>query len=134
MSPKKSAFIISNYLMFQHGLKNLLTQQDKIEVVGVTVSPDQAIEQVKALHPDVVILDSTNMSGDPLISLKRIFSACPDIKVICVSLHSNQMAIYQAIHRRARTEYRVFKWKVEDIADLFQAISYSFRPTQPLTA
>jgi DNA-binding NarL/FixJ family response regulator len=134
MRPKKSAFIISNYLLFQHGLKNLLTQQDKIEVVGATVNPDQAIEQVKALHPDVVILDSTNIPGDPLASLKRIFNACPDIRVICVSLHSNQMAIYQAIHHQSRIEYRVLKWKVEDIADLFQAISYSFRPTQSLTA
>jgi DNA-binding NarL/FixJ family response regulator len=87
--------------MFQHGLKNLLTQQEKIEIVGVTASPDQAIEQVKSLQPDVVILDSTNMPGDPLASLKRIFRACPDIKVICLSLYNNQVAIYQVIRRRA---------------------------------
>lgn len=128
MRPKKSAFIISNYLMFQHGLKNLLTQQGKVEVIGATASPDEAIEKVKALHPDVVILDSTKMFGDPLSSLKRIFSASPDIKVICLSLHNNQMAIYQAIQQRTMTEYRVFKWKVEDAADLFQAINYAFAP------
>jgi DNA-binding NarL/FixJ family response regulator len=119
--------------MFQHGLKSLLAQQEKIEIVGATASADQAIEQVKSLHPDVVILDSTNMTGDPLASLKRIFHACPNIKVICLSLHSNQMAIYQLIQRQARPEYRVFKWRVGDVGDLFQAISYSFRPLQPLT-
>jgi DNA-binding NarL/FixJ family response regulator len=119
--------------MFQHGLKNLLIQQGRIEIVGATANPDQAIEQVKALQPDVVILDSTNMAGDPLTSLKRIFRASPSIKVICLSLHNNQMAIYQAIQQRTMTEYRVFKWKVEDMADLFQAISYSFRPSQSMT-
>ena len=133
MRSKKSAFIISNYLMFQRGLKNLLTQQEKIEIVGATESPDRAIEQVKSLHPDVVILDSTNMPGDPLASLKHIFRACPNVKVICLSLHNNQMAIYHAVQRRATIEYRVSKWKVEDIANLFQAISYNFRPSQLIT-
>ncbi|MCL4301566.1 MAG: response regulator transcription factor [Anaerolineae bacterium] len=133
MGPKKSTFIISNYLMFQRGLKNLLTEQEKIEIVGATESPDQAIEQVKSLHPDVVILDSTNMPGDPLTSLKHIFHAYPKVKVICLSLHNNQMAIYQAVQQRATIEYRVFRWKVEDIADLFQAISYNFRPSPLMT-
>ncbi|MBE7550244.1 MAG: response regulator transcription factor [Anaerolineales bacterium] len=133
MRSKKSAFIISNYLMFQRGLKNLLVQQAKIEIVGATESPDQAIEQVKSLHPDVVILDSTNMPGDPLVSLKHIFHAYPHVKVICLNLHSNQLAIYQAVQQRAMIEYRVFKWKVEDIADLFQAISYNFRPSPLIT-
>lgn len=133
MRSKKSAFIISNYLMFQRGLKNLLTQQEKIEIVGATENPNQAIEQVKSLHPDVVILDSTNMPGDPLASLKHIFHACPNVKIICLSLHNNQMAIYQAVQQRATIEYRVFKWKVVDIADLFQAISYNFRPSPLIT-
>ncbi|GIK41659.1 MAG: hypothetical protein BroJett011_54920 [Chloroflexota bacterium] len=80
-----------------------------------------------------MILDSTNMPGDPLVSLKHIFHACPTAKVICLSLHNNQMAIYQAIQQQAIIEYRVFKWKVEDIADLFQAISYNFRPSPLIT-
>lgn len=95
--------------MFQRGLKNLLAQQEKIEIVGATERPDQAIEQVKSLHPDVVILDSTNMPGDPLVSLKHIFHACPTAKVICLSLHNNQMAIYQAVRQQAKIEYRVLK-------------------------
>jgi DNA-binding NarL/FixJ family response regulator len=122
---KVSTFIISNYSMFQHGLKSLLSQQSEVEVVGRARTPDQALDQVKVLHPDVVILDSTNLPDDPNFVLKRIFRACPNVKVICLNLHSNLLAIYRLVEPKS-AEFQVLRHKVEDPTDLMQAIGYVF--------
>jgi DNA-binding NarL/FixJ family response regulator len=118
---KVSTFIISSYSMFQQGLKSLLSQQSNVEIVGRAAYPDQAIDQVRDLHPDLVILDSTNLADDPRSVLKRIFRACPTIKVICLNLHSNLLAVYLLTEPRS-AEVRVLKRKVEDLPDLIQAI------------
>jgi DNA-binding NarL/FixJ family response regulator len=59
---KKTTFIISSHLMFQHGLESLLSQQDGVDIIGRTTNPDSALEQIKTLQPDVVIIDSTKLS------------------------------------------------------------------------
>jgi DNA-binding NarL/FixJ family response regulator len=48
--------------MFQHGLESLLSQQDGVDIIGRTTNPDSALEQIKTLQPDVVIIDSTKLS------------------------------------------------------------------------
>jgi DNA-binding NarL/FixJ family response regulator len=107
--------------MFQQGLKSLLSQQGNVKIVGRATYPDQAIDRVKGLHPDVVILDSTNLADDPRSVLKRIFRACPTIKVICLNLHSNLLAVYLMAEPKS-AGLRVLKRKVEDLPDLIQAI------------
>jgi len=45
-------------------LESLLSQQDGVNIVGRTTNPDLALEQIKMLQPDVVIVDSTRLSID----------------------------------------------------------------------
>lgn len=128
MESHKTVFIISKYLMFQDGLKSLLSQQGEVELVGWAASPDQAIGQIKTLQPDVVILDSTSMPANMIARLERIFWACPQIKLINVNLHNNHLSIYQRIKQKAVTSYQVLGWKVESFTDLLKAIGGSGSP------
>src|SRR5262245_37324566 len=111
--PKINTFIISNYAMFQQGLKSILSQQGNVEVVGRARTPDQALREVEIIHPDVIILDSTSLADDPLSMLRHIFRVCPNIKVICLNLHSNLLAAYHLVEPRS-AELRVLKRTVED--------------------
>ena len=65
-------YIISNHLMFGHGLKSLLGQKENLVIVGQEAQIDHAIKQIAELEPDVVLLDSTpRLRKTPL---KRLFA------------------------------------------------------------
>ena len=121
---KKTTFIISSHLMFQHGLESLLSQQDGVNIVGRTTNPDLALEQIKMLQPDVVIVDSTRLSIDLISKIIHSLNDYQDMKVIGLNLHNNQLTLYQR-SQPATVEYQKLEWRVEGITDLLKAISYN---------
>lgn len=94
--------------MFAYGLNSLLDQNARIEVLGQESEIDRALEQIKLLQPDVVILDSSNPTYNGNSGVLHILEASPDSKVVNVNLHSNKLAVYEVKHRI-----------VERLSDLF---------------
>lgn len=91
-------FVLSDHLMFAHGLRSLLSQDPDLQLVGQETDIDRALEQIKVSQPDIVILDSSGPSMQKL-DLKRILLARPGLKVIGLSLNSNNLYIYQATQK-----------------------------------
>lgn len=53
---KKRIIIVSQYSLFDQGLRSALSQQPDVEVVGVYRDPEAAYAQAQALRPDVLLL------------------------------------------------------------------------------
>jgi len=104
-------FIISNHLMFSQGLENLLGQNENLITVGQEAQVDRAIEQIKELEPDVVLLDSTETEENSAPEVVRILKTIPSVKVIGLSLRDNEFYIYRAS-----------QWTAETVEDLVAAI------------
>lgn len=58
-------------------LKEVLESSGKIEVVGEAMNGKEAIDRVKALRPDVLILDCEMPVMNGLEALRRIMEECP---------------------------------------------------------
>lgn len=114
--------------MFQHGLESLLSQQNGVDIVGRATNPDLAIEQIKTLQPDVVIVDSTKLSAEVISKIIRVLSDYRDTKVIGLNLHDNQLTLYQR-NQSVAVEYQKLEWQVDGITDLLNAISYNSIPS-----
>jgi DNA-binding NarL/FixJ family response regulator len=104
-------FIISNHLMFGRGLESLLRQEAKLVIVGQETGINEAVEQLKELQPDVVILDSDDPPANLTPQLMNVLRASPGVKVIGLSLQTNNLYTYQAK-----------QWIVKGVADLMEAI------------
>lgn len=113
--------------MFQHGLESLLSQQDGVDIIGRSCSPDLAFEQIKTLQLDVVIVDSTKLSAEVISKIIRVLSDYRDTKVIGLNLHDNQLTLYQH-NQSVAVEYQKLEWHVDGITDLLKAISYNSIP------
>jgi DNA-binding NarL/FixJ family response regulator len=110
----KTVFVISNHLMFKRGLESLLGQRHGLNIiVSDEINRMQAVEQIRALQPDIVILDSTGSRDDYSLELINILSATPRIKVISLNLNSNQLLFYQLEQR-----------SVTDLQDLIDFLDY----------
>lgn len=94
-------FIISNYPMFGRGLESLLRQGNRLEVMGQETDLGRAVERIKNLQPDVVIVDNGGPGQQPGISaaVLQILDENSATKVIGLSLQGNHLSIYQATRR-----------------------------------
>ena len=117
--PKTQIFVISSHLMFGQGLESLLRQEAKFEIVGQETDVDRALEKIKALQPEVIILDSDNSS----LAVTTVLAASPGVKVISLSLQNNDLYVYQARQRVTR-----------DVEDLFEAIEEDVAAAKRVTA
>lgn len=66
----------------------LLEKQEDFQVVGEADNGWTAVDQVRQLQPDVVILGATIPGLDSLEATRRILETCPHTQVIILSLNT----------------------------------------------
>src|SRR5262245_8219338 len=107
-------FIISERLMFGHGLERLLLNEKVGEVIGRATTIKEAEDSLRTLQPDVIIVDKDEISLDMIAELLRTISSNPGAKIIHVTLQSNNLYIYQAAHTKIQT--------VEDLVEAIKEV------------
>jgi DNA-binding NarL/FixJ family response regulator len=70
-------------------------------VVGEAASGREALEQAKALQPDVAILDVTMPELDGLQAAREIRQAAPKTKVLILTMHDSQQMIRRVLQAGA---------------------------------
>lgn len=104
-----SIFIVSSHLMFSRGLESLLGQDDELKVIGQETDTEQAIKQIKELHPDVVIVyddEERGISPSLIIEILKLHSGT---RVISLNLQNNIFHVYQTVQKVARKPEDLFK-------------------------
>jgi two-component system, NarL family, response regulator DegU len=104
-------FIISDHLMFGYGLECLLLKEKAVEVIGRGTTIKEAATSIRMLKPDVIIVDNDEISADTIAELLRMMNGNPGVKIIHLSLQSNNLYVYQAVYT-----------KVQRVEDLVEAI------------
>lgn len=104
-------YIISDHLMFGYGLECLLLKEKEVEVVGRETTLKGAASAIQSLQPNVIIVDNDEVSLDTIVELLRLVHANPEVKIIHLSLQSNNLYVYQAVHTQ-----------VQSVEDLVEAI------------
>lgn len=84
---KTAVFIIDDYQLIREAWASLFVQDEKYEVIGHSGDGEEAVEKVKELRPDLVLLDinMTPLNGFDILKLIRKYS--PATRVIAVSMH-----------------------------------------------
>jgi DNA-binding NarL/FixJ family response regulator len=94
---KIKVLIADDHAIVREGLRQLLNGQTDMEVAGEAEDGRQALEKVKSLHPDVILLDIAmpHLSGLEVISLIR--EAAPETQVVVLSMHSKETYVQQVL-------------------------------------
>lgn len=93
--------IVDDAAFMRISIKNMLKNSDH-EVVGEAENGKVAIEQYKALQPDIVTMDITMPEMDGLEALKRIVEINPAAKVIMVSAMGQETMVREAVMSGAK--------------------------------
>ncbi len=114
---KIRVFLIDAHPLVRDGVRSYLTHHG-IAVVGEAAGAAQALRRVKALAPDVVVLDADRPTGGGGGSVRRLRVAVPTAKLVAFSIHSSQ----EYVVKMARCGVQGYVTKDQPAADLLAAI------------
>jgi DNA-binding NarL/FixJ family response regulator len=99
---KHRILIVDDHPIFRHGLTQLISQEDDLEICGEAEDYHSAIKAVNELNPDMIIVDITlkDMSGIDLI--KEVHKSNKGIPMLVISMHDESLYAERALRAGAR--------------------------------
>lgn len=94
--------IVDDHPMVTEGIQAILETYDDITVVGTLCNGQDAVDQVVALAPDVILLD-LNMPGlSGLATTEMILEVRPQTRILILSMHDSPEYISTALNHGAK--------------------------------
>ena len=99
---KVKVLIVDDHEVFCESLAFLLSIRGGAEIVGTATSGEDAVKKVESLRPDVVLMDIEMKGLDGIGATRRLKEKFPDVKVIMLTMHSEEQYIFEAIKAGAK--------------------------------
>lgn len=82
--------LVDDHQIVRQGLKVLLAAESDFEVLGEAADGLQAVDIVRQLQPDILIVDLNLPGLNGIDVVKSVNADCPDTKAIVLSMHSSE--------------------------------------------
>jgi len=89
--------LVDDHAIIREGLRSLLVNQPDIEVVGQAEDGLKALELVRKLGPDIVIMDITMPNLNGIDAARRILSERAGTRIIALSMHSSRRFVTEIL-------------------------------------
>lgn len=90
MSDPLEILLVDDHRMFRAGIKALIEAEGRMRVVGEAGSGDEAVDRVRELKPDVVVMDLSMPGSNGLEATRRIAALGLDTKVLVLTVHAEE--------------------------------------------
>ena len=117
---KIRVLVVDDHTIVRDGICALLALAGDIEVVGEASNGREALEMVKKLTPDVVLMDIAMPILDGLEATRRIFKESPDTKVVALTQFDDKEYVFPLLEAGASG----FISKAAASSELTSAIRY----------
>ncbi|HSS18738.1 MAG TPA: response regulator transcription factor [Pyrinomonadaceae bacterium] len=93
--------LADDHALVRAGIRALLERIDQVKVVGEAGNGQQALDLIKELAPDVVLLDLTMPGLSGFEVLKETSEHFPDVNMIVLSVHDSEEYAFHALRSGA---------------------------------
>ncbi len=97
-----SILLVDDHALMREGLRQLLSLEADLRVVDEAVNGFEAVQKVRRLQPDVVLMDISMPMIDGIAVTQQITREFPSIAVIMLTMHRQDQQVLQAITSGAR--------------------------------
>jgi len=97
-----SVFLVDDHLLMREGLRQLFSLEKDIRVVGEAIDGVEALQKIRQLRPDVVLMDIHMPGLDGIAVTQQVVQEFPEIAVIILSMQQQNQLVLQAVKSGAR--------------------------------
>ena len=110
--------VVDDHTVVRRGIVHLLEEEPDLQVVGEAGDGAGALEQARALRPDVVLMDIglPDMSG--IEATRRLTAELPQVRVLILTVYDREDFLFRALEAGASG----YVLKGADVEDLLQAL------------
>jgi len=110
--------LVDDHAMFRAGIKALLEAEGRVQVVGEASSGDEAVDRVRELKPDVVVMDLSMPGSNGLEATRRIAALDLHAAVLVLTVHAEEEYLVPVVEAGASG----YLTKTSADVDLLEAI------------
>lgn len=114
--------IAEDHAIVREGLRSLIEKQPDMEIVSEAEDGRTAVEKVRELLPDIVIMDITMPNLNGVEATRQIINEFPQIKVIALSIHSNRRFVADMLGAGA-TGYVLKECLFDELVQAIKAVT-----------
>lgn len=96
--PKRYRVILADdHVLVRRGLRRILEENQDLEISGEVGDGLELLSLLNKMNPDMVILDVSMPNLRGIEAIPEIHRVHPDVKVLILTMHSEEEYLYQAI-------------------------------------
>ena len=122
--------LVDDHLLVRTGIRMMLANVQGLKIVGEASDGHEAIQQVRELKPDVVILDVKMPGIGGLEATRKLLRIDPDIKVLILTVCSDDLFSTRLLQAGA-AGYLTKNVKVEEIVQAIRTVNQGQRYISP---
>ncbi len=88
--------LADDHALFLQSLRMLLVASG-YQVVGMAADGREALQQARALHPDLILMDIDMPGCDGLAATRLIKAELPEVKIMMLTVSSNEEHLFEAV-------------------------------------
>lgn len=120
MPDRIKVLIVDDHPIVRQGLRMFLELHNDIEVLGEASDGMTAVNMVRSLAPDVVLMDLVMPRLDGIDAIRQAKAACPSTKVIALTSFNEDDKVFPAIQAGA-SSYLLKDVTPDDLLDAIRA-------------
>jgi two-component system response regulator DevR len=119
---KQRVLLVDDHEVVRLGLKALLERHPQFEIIGEAASAREALEQVAANHPDVVVMDIRLPGTSGIEACEEITTRYPETRVLMLTSYAEDEMLFSAI-RAGASGYVLKQIGGEELVHALEAVA-----------
>jgi len=100
--PPLRLLLVDDHALFREGLISLLVYQNDFTVVGEAEDATGALDQARALNPDIVLMDVELPGQDGVSVTRRLKMEMPAVTIVMLTVRDDSQTLFEAIKAGAQ--------------------------------
>jgi two-component system response regulator NreC len=114
--------LVDDHQIVRAGLRMLFMAESDIDIVGEVDNAEEAIQAVRELEPDVVLMDIAMPGMSGIEATRRIKEAKPDIAVLALTMHEDEQYFFEMLNAGA-SGYMPKRAAPDDLVSAIRVVS-----------